>query len=168
MNEWQRIDESNGLLMPWYTHPFLDELQTWDVSKWNVFEYGAGMSTLWWRNKANHVESVDSSLEWSKTVRAIYSPHYDNFIESIRFHDKYKELDCVIIDCEPNEWRDNCTEMALNGLKKGGILIIDNYEQPSVEPNVWTKTNELLKNYECKIFKQPNHADWKTAYWIIK
>jgi len=163
MNEWQRVDTSNGLVMPWYTHPFLDELLTWDVSNWRVFEYGAGYSTLWWRNKAKSVISVDTSKCWCDNINCNFESDKESYLSKPL---DYGNFDCIIIDGEPTEWRDECTMYALSKLKDGGILIIDNYDQPSVEPNVWESTNQLLKYYKCKIFKQPNHPDWKTAYWI--
>ena len=49
--EWQVIDE-NGLVMPWWTHPFLDVLKTWNLSNKNWLEFGGGKSTTWLRSKS--------------------------------------------------------------------------------------------------------------------
>ena len=46
---WRSFDTQGGILFPWYTRPFLQELMNWNVREWKVFEYGAGDSTLWWR-----------------------------------------------------------------------------------------------------------------------
>lgn len=162
MNIHQKRDESNGLIFPYYTWPFLDVLQTWDISNWDVFEYGVGYSTAWWRSKAKSVEGVDNQLEWANKFQSAYQTEKENYIQS-----PSKMYDCIIIDGEPVSWRDDCTKYALQHLKPNGILIIDNYHQPSCDCGNWEQTDELLKKYKCFIYHQPNHPDWKTAYWIV-
>ena len=46
-NEWQTLDPETGLVFPWFVRPFLDVLKTWDITNWDIFEYGCGFSTLW-------------------------------------------------------------------------------------------------------------------------
>lgn len=43
--EWQLQEENTGLIYPWWTHPFLEVLKTWDLSKVNWLEFGGGRST---------------------------------------------------------------------------------------------------------------------------
>ena len=62
--EWQIRDE-NVLVMPWWTHPFLDVLKTWNVSDKNWLEFGGGRSTAWLRSKAKWVDTIDASEEWA-------------------------------------------------------------------------------------------------------
>jgi predicted O-methyltransferase YrrM len=160
------IDESNGLIFPWYTHPFLKLLNSWNVSNWKVFEYGGGDSTLWWRNKCREIISIDSNLEWSTNIGAKFINNKDLFINSPLDYIKDEKFDCVIIDCEPVSWRDECTPAALNSLKDGGILIIDNYKQKTVDLENWPITDNITINMTNKIFQQPGHQDWKTSYWV--
>lgn len=162
MNIHQKLDDTNGLIFPYYTWTFLDVLKTWDVSNWDVFEYGMGYSTLWWRDKAKMVDGVDNQLDWAT--------RFGGRCESIKEHylqAPSKIYDCIIIDGEPVEWRDECTIHALQHLKPNGILIIDNYRQASCDCANWTQTDALLQNYPKYIFHQPGHQDWKTAYWIV-
>lgn len=165
MNEWQNFDEETQLIFPWYTKPFLDVLKTWDVSNWKVFEYGSGSSTLWWRKKAKLVHSIDSNQEWSVKVKSMFVNDKKTFIEYPTI-EKY-EYDCIIIDGEPVEWRDECTKFALDSIRKGGIIIIDNYNQASVGLHYWPRTSILLRPFKINIFSQEGHDDWKTAYWVI-
>lgn len=166
MNIHQKLDETIGVVFPYYTWPFLDVLNTWDVSSWDVFEYGAGYSTSWWRCKAKSITSIDNHIEWASRFRGvIHERRYNEYVgKPTTTGMKY---DCIIIDGEPVEWRDACTEFALQALKPNGILIIDNYRQPSVDLGHWPQTDALLKSYEKHIFYQPGHPDWKTAYWTI-
>jgi predicted O-methyltransferase YrrM len=77
---------------------------------------------------------------------------------------KYEKFDCIIIDGEPVSWRDECTPVALNCLKDGGILIIDNYRQKTVNLENWPITDNITINMKNEVFQQPGHQDWKTAY----
>lgn len=165
MNELRRLDESIGVVYPWYTFPCLDAIATWDVSSWDVFEYGAGYSTSWWRCKAKSVTSVDGDQSWATRFRAHYETEKTRYIETpLRTGTQY---DCVIIDGEPVTWRDECTAVALRVVKPGGRIIIDNYKQASVDLSEWPQTDVLLRPFPCKIYHHPGHRDWKTAVWMI-
>ena len=162
MNIHQKLDESIGVVFPYYTWTFLDVLKTWNVSNWDIFEYGLGYSTSWWRCKAKSIDGVDNQLDWADRFRGRCETEKDRYLQS-----PSRMYDCIIIDGEPVEWRDLCTEHALRHLKPNGILIIDNYRQASCDCANWTRTDALLQGYPRFIFHQPNHPDWKTAYWIV-
>lgn len=166
------IDKETGLVFPYYTHNFLEQLNQWDIKNWRVFEYGGGDSTDWWRRKAKECISVDTDIGWATAKKIYLETDKDEFLRyPNRFIQDEKDLfDCIIIDSQPAEWRDDCTEFAIKYLKRYGILIIDNWLQdsiPKLRSTNWVKSKEILKYYDCKIFQQPNHKDWKTAYWII-
>lgn len=158
----QRRDDS-GIVMPWYTHPALDEILSWDLSRKRVFEYGVGQSTLWWAGKAEWVYGVDGNPEW---VKAMHDQVISNsIIACISIEDIYvasihnfKNIDIVVVD---GDYRDKCVPHALSALKPGGKLIIDNWSQPSV----WMpkdETTDLIASLEHTIFPQPDHYDWTT------
>lgn len=162
MNVNQKFDDTLGLIFPYYTWTFLDVLKTWDVSTWDVFEYGVGYSTLWWKRKAKSVDGVDNQLEWATKFNSLHTTDKETYIQS-----PSKMYDCIIIDGEPVGWRDECTKHALQHLKPNGILIIDNYHQHSCDCGNWPQTDELLKNYKSFVYSQIGHPDWKTVYWIV-
>jgi predicted O-methyltransferase YrrM len=160
-------DDNNDILFPWYTRSFLKELNTWNVKDWKIFEYGAGESTHWWRKKAKVVYSVDSNSDWADKTGSFFTDNKREFINyPIKFISDGK-FDCIIIDGDPVEWRDDCTEIAISCCKKGGIIIIDNYNQGSVKLDNLPKTEKILKDKKHFIFSQSGHLDWKTAYWIV-
>lgn len=161
------IDPRNGLIFPWYTKPFLEKLCSWDIKNWRVFEYGCGDSTFWWRENVNQVISIDTNREWSDKCLSNYTSDREEFINYPLNFIEEEKFDCIIIDGEPIEWRDYCTEIAIKSLKKGGILIIDNYKQDTVLLGNWPLTDNLLVDKENEVLKQENHIDWKTGYWII-
>lgn len=175
-NEWQFKCPETGFVYPWYTKPFLDILTTWDLKGKRVFEYGLGASTLWWEAKGAKVFGVDSNREWFEAVwnasavrwpvnrAAIY--HIEDKDFYISFPAQVGQWDIIVVD---GDWRDECAQAAYRHLKtqwKGGILIIDNWLQPSV----WVASEETQKllGEPTGCYKQPGHPDWQTAYWEIK
>lgn len=174
-NEWQHRDPSNGLVFPWYTKSFLDELVTWDLDEKVVFEYGAGASTLWWAKKCHKLYGVESNADYHATVtealgnKAVImlpnSPHRNSYVNALKYC--REQFDIIIIDGEPIAWRDDCVKPALDCLKSGGKLIIDNWLQPSVGWMPSEETQQLLSQYPVKVHRQEGHPDWATAIWAI-
>ena len=60
LSHGQKIDEKIGILYPWYTPQFLDELRTWDLKDKKVFEYGGGDSSIWWAMNAESLVVAES------------------------------------------------------------------------------------------------------------
>jgi hypothetical protein len=169
MNRWQKLDNTNNLIYPWYTFETLDKLKDWDVKKWTVFEYGGGYSTLWWRNKSNKVVSIDNNLIWCNKMNLIHINDMDNYIKYPYTYSKNHNLkfDCIIIDGEPCEWRDHCMKYAIQSIAKGGKIIIDNWKQdtiPLLGSDKWSNTEKIIKdnNLDYSVYKTPGHPDWKT------
>jgi hypothetical protein len=168
IEHWRTFDKETNLMFPWYTRPFLKHLLGFQMKDWKIFEYGGGGSTIWWRKYSREVHSVDTNISWSKKCDLIYVNDKIDFLSyPLKLIDDEK-FDCIIIDGEPVQWRDECTEYALKAIKNGGIIIADNYQQKTVDLEHWTKTDELLKGYEKNVFKEPDHPDWKTACWKIE
>lgn len=157
----RKRDPKTGLIFPWYTWPCLEWLDSLDLSGKRVFEYGIGDSTLWYRAKGAISDGVDSDFSWASKFGVSYAVNSD-YIQSaaIPKPGNFNLFDIVVID---GMYRDQCTKYALRALKSGGYLIIDNYHQPSVEPNDWHLTDKLIEGMPITIYKQPNHDDWSTA-----
>lgn len=172
-NEWQHRCPETGLVLPWYTKSFLDDLVTWDLKDKAVLEIGMGASTLWWNNKAEWVTAFDLNSEWyyavveqmNLTKSTAFLPLAGKIAEAMYRNLQGHLYDIVIIDCDPVEFRDPCIEAAIQFLNTGGHLIIDNWDQPSV----WVpsdETRKLLADWPVKIYPQKGHEDWKTALFI--
>lgn len=167
-NEWQHKDPEMGLVFPWYVKSVLDELKTWDLKDKKVFEYGLGASTLWFVAKGAWVYGCDTNKEYLDAVgEAILARKWKGMFYYIEEKEVYVNhiydrgclFDVVIID---GVWRDDCVKPTLDCLKPGGILIFDNWMQPSVEMQS-EETQRILTALEHKIYKQEGHLDWQTA-----
>jgi hypothetical protein len=155
-NEWRYFDETLNMPYPWYTRTCLLWLEYLDLKEKWIWEYGAGDSTMWYRAKGAHAFGVDSDYEYHRKYNVHWGDNQQRYVEIIKIVDIL--YDIIIID---GDYRDQCTEHALGKLKPGGYLIIDNFEQPSVEID-WTKTKELIKDMDQVLFKEPEHKDWQT------
>lgn len=158
--EDRRTLDSEGRMMPWYTRPCLEWLETIDFNNKKVFEFGCGDSTKWYKSRGAITYGVDDISKWLPKMHGYTLA--DNTADYIRAVDWKTEYDFIIID---GLYRDDCTGAALAHLAKGGYLIADNFEQASAELPDWPITRELTKNMKGTFYKEPDHIDWVTAVW---
>ncbi|MCK1325058.1 MULTISPECIES: hypothetical protein [unclassified Bradyrhizobium] len=96
-----------------------------------IFEYGAGMSTLWFSERAAELVSVESNLQWAARINAALAERgkppivlledpeaYAGFINSCA-----DPFDILLVD---GIVRRKCVEQGIPHLKKGGLLVLDN------------------------------------------
>jgi len=169
-NEWQHRDNRCGLLFPWYTETFLEELKGWDVRHWRVLEWGSGASTLWWGKNAREVISVESDPVWHANVKdgvdelglnvdCRFAKDAEAFTAPVR----EGPFDCIIID---GYFRPECAaaiSASPQNIKDNGILILDNFEN-------WREISEvnLFRINEMRVYPQTHHYYWRTAYWTAR
>ena len=124
----------NGEIIPLYTYPCYEYLNSFDWTGCKVFEFGSGYSTVWWNRLGAEVHGVDMSQDWAdKYDKVMYEPDKEKYPQSI-----YKcntKFDVITLDC--SHVRYQCVVPALECLNDGGVIVLDNSEQ-------WTNTKELL------------------------
>jgi hypothetical protein len=122
-----------GDSQPWYTYPAIDYLTQLDLRDRTVFEFGAGMSTLFWARVAKRVVSVEDNDDWYATVarqapsnaRIVFEPDLRRFVETI--HDAGERFDIVVVDgAARGGTRLRCCRAAVDALREGGFIILDN------------------------------------------
>lgn len=186
------------LIYPYCTKPFIDFLDSQNMRSWDIFEWGSGCSTIWLANRCKSITSIEDNQEWYNSVIAhLKKARLKNgnikhrtteahqeinhpILGTIQLHNMInggegssyvkaieednKKYDCIFID---GLHRNACAKIALNHIKSGGIIIVNNVNQGTLGIDS-TPILELYKNFEHHSFKQPNHLDWRTDYWIIK
>lgn len=157
--EWRYFDDALGIPYPWYTGPALEVLNSLNLEGANIFEYGVGKSTDWYRMKGANVHGVDVLKEWADETGCQHEPHYSDYIHAIKKHGI--KFDIVAID---GDFRDHCLFASLPYIKPGGIVIMDNWKQPSVQSD-WPLTEKVIENrgLNLTVYKEPDHYDWQTA-----
>lgn len=152
---WRTLD-SDGRTMPWYTRPTCAWMDTLDFTGKSVWEYGGGVSTLWYRDRGAKVSGVDTSLEWANLSGLMFIQEKQAYISAIS-----GIYDFICID---GEYRDDCFIYAINHLAEGGTIIIDNWKQASAWGADWPESERLIKELNLKVteYPQEGHPDWVT------
>lgn len=183
--EWQKRSP-NGLVYPWWTHPFLDVLETWDLKDITWLEFGGGLSTVWLRSKCKWVDTIEANLNWahiaklecinnSLTNGRIWYDYADipDGVQGLQgtyfgLIPKEKKYDIISID---GIYRTESISWAIEHFKgREGTIILDNLDQDFVW--ISPKAMELLEPYKGEVFIQPNHINhegkpWNTRYYKI-
>jgi len=122
-----------------------------------VFEWGSGISTVWYAQKVDSLITIEHNEEWYhkvtkwlknnklNNVELRYIPPINNSFESYsqaisEYEDEF--FDIVVVD---GRNRVRCTVLAMNKVKKGGYLILDDSHRARYQ-----SVFDLLVNYECK------------------
>src|SRR3954447_8579526 len=63
-----RAVDRDGNPLPWYSYPAIEYLRQLDFRTKTVFEYGSGMSTLFWASVACRVVSVEDDERWFASI----------------------------------------------------------------------------------------------------
>ena len=128
--------------LPWYTYPAIEYIKQLDFSTQEVFEYGSGNSTIFWSKLAKRVVSIENNQKWYETVSKRVG---ENVTVKLIMDDalyiqeilNYESFDIIVIDGSHS--RLDCAKVAINKLKSGGIIILDNSD--------WhVKTAKLLRD----------------------
>jgi hypothetical protein len=118
--------------LPWYTYPAIEFLAQLDFSDKCVFEYGAGMSTLFWARVAGRVVSVEDEKQWCESLTPKLPPNatlvheadLSRYADVIRSHGAF---DIIVVDGPARgRTRLKCCRAALTALRAGGLVILDN------------------------------------------
>lgn len=178
-NEWQFLSKDGSCILPWYTRPALDVLESMDLSDKVVFEYGTGLSTIYYAKKCQKVFGIESDYDWTLNLYDTLSEYnlvtkadvvlYKNqelYIDSIN-NFPYLIPNIIVVD---GIYRDECTKNAFGFAnmycQKGSLIILDNWLQPSVEV-ASKEVQDLVNNHEHTKYFQPGHPDWCTCIVTI-
>lgn len=181
----QKIDEENGLVMPWLTHGALDEIKSMDLSDKDILMFGAGLGDKWLSKRCKSLHIIERNEDWfvKCCVQKLFSKlgnlfYYDRPCnDSSGKEDYYCDIpksvnpDVIIVD---DAYRYECIikaiEYSKQSEKESILLIVDNWQQDFVF--ICPAAEEALKEYYTIIFKQEDHKDhegrpWQTAIFNL-
>jgi hypothetical protein len=156
-------------VLPWFTDgaiDFLDSHIFWLKQAMgknpNVFEFGAGNSTLYFLSRGCNVTSVEHDEEWAEKIEKVsdffdYQERLKMFCRPRPYNESIKggnkDFDLIIVDGRD---RVSCLESVIAEEKKKddgkAILILDNTERVS---NKYKSYVGLLTEYKMIHFEQP-------------
>ncbi|MBS1531838.1 MAG: FkbM family methyltransferase [Bacteroidetes bacterium] len=127
------VDASNNPV-PWVTYPFIQFIGDRLNSSLDVFEFGAGNSTLYYAGKTGSVTSVDHDMVWYEKIKSTMPPNVNLFFCELTEGGDYcnyatktgKLYDMLIVDGMD---RVNCCINNVVALKPGGVMILDDSER---------------------------------------
>ena len=128
---------------PWIVPDSMRHIHDIVQPDWNVFEWGAGGSTIYWARECASVISVEHNIEWIPRIKKMLSDR--GLIADLRHiqglpkgkKDRFKpyaneilkepdeSFDLVFVDGEASS-RGWCLTNALPKIKPGGYLLLDN------------------------------------------
>jgi hypothetical protein len=125
---------------PWITRRACELLDEWLKPHHVGLEWGSGRSTLWFASRVARLTSIEHDATWFERVRmelerqGIHNVDYRFASISGTEASRYVEagggaaesLDFALVD---GKLRDACTRVAIDRLRPGGVLVLDNAEQ---------------------------------------
>lgn len=134
----RRPVDKKGQPLPWYSYPAIHFLAPRLTKQMDVFEYGAGFSSLWFAQRVSSVTSLEHNLFWFGHIQekapanhqVLFHPAKDveGYVRTIAATEK--KYDIVVIDAEN---RLECVPHAIAALKDDGVVIFDNTQTPPCE-----------------------------------
>ncbi|QRP64727.1 hypothetical protein I6J77_04560 [Rhodanobacter sp. FDAARGOS 1247] len=125
----QAAVDRDGAPIPWYTYSSIEYLRNFDLTDCDVFEFGAGNSSLFWSGLTRSTTSVEDDPEWYSKVQKKARPNQqillrqeeDDYVNSLG--SMSRKFDVIIVD---GKWRARCMAEAVSHLRIGGMIILDN------------------------------------------
>lgn len=127
--------DAKGEALPWLTYAAIEFLAPRVDAGMQVFEYGAGSSTLWWAQRVGRVTSCEHDAGWCARVRAmapsnvtLVAKEYEDVAGYARAAlDSGRTYHVIVID---GRHRVECARNAVPALRREGVIIWDNSDRP--------------------------------------
>ena len=112
-------------IMPMYTYPCYEWLDSIDWTDSKVFEFGTGYSTIWWQNKKADYYGVEDNGEWYHKIKEKSKIKYETDLKKYMktIYDYDFKFDVIVID---GQVRFDCIKPAFEKIKDNGMIIFDN------------------------------------------
>lgn len=126
--------DNEGNPVPWMTYPFLGFIKDRLQSRFNVFEFGSGNSTMWFSVRVAKVIAVENDKGWHDRMKTLLPSNAKVLFVDVDDSGKYERaclghditFDIVIID---GRKRNKCSTHALSVLSADGVIVWDNTER---------------------------------------
>jgi len=125
--------------IPWIALPAYRYLRD-RVRGARVFEFGSGMSTVWFARRCRELHSVEHDPGWYRRVRSMTAAYPDADVRLCERKEDYVgridafpagHFDVILID---GVWRGECFARCVSRVKAGGLLVVDNTDAETGGP----------------------------------
>jgi predicted O-methyltransferase YrrM len=150
--------DAAGAPIPWMTYPAIALLCERVRPDMVVFEYGAGMGTLWWASRVREVVVCEHDEAWVREVRPRLPSHVTLLHVPLEYGGEYSRavarypgrFDVVVIDGRD---RVHCAANAVVALKPGGVIVWDNSDRSAYASGI-----ESLRGAGFRVLRFPGLA----------
>jgi hypothetical protein len=157
--------DAAGRPLPWYTYACIGFLERRISPTMRVFEYGAGMSTLWYAARVGEVVSVEDDPQWAAHVRRaapanvtlVERTDVDGYVAAITEHG---ELDIVVID---GNHRVECLHAALDAAAPRSVIVWDNSDREEFDEARRIAGPRGFRVIEFRGMGPVNRTVWETS-----
>ncbi len=139
---------------PWLVYSAISHIAPLVAGR-RVFEFGSGMSTLWFAERCREVISVESNPKWYSSVvnhtkalgnvRVIYADSKADYLAGIA--QASGKFDVILID---GLYRKDCIDLARSYLSPNGMVIVDNTD---IHPDLAEAVNRLFGDSKILSFQ---------------
>jgi hypothetical protein len=136
----------NNEPIPWITYPAIEFLSARLCSQMDIFEFGAGHSTLYYSTRVASVTSVEHDASWYEKIKSTMPGNVNLLFKELKYDGEYcrtalvddRKYDIIIVDGRD---RVNCMKYSLPALKNNGVMILDDSQR-----NEYLEGKEYLSN----------------------
>lgn len=121
--------DADGRPVPWITYPAIRFLEPRITATFNIFEFGSGLSTLWWADRAASITSVEHDRGWHERIAKkapanarLLLEDGDGYIQAA----SGQIYDVIVVD---GIRRPDCARHAIGSLGSAGVLVWDNTDE---------------------------------------
>jgi hypothetical protein len=123
-------------LTPWLGYRAIQRLERLLQADWKILEWGSGFSTIYFAQRVSNVVSIEDNQEWYKKVTLLLAKHKCTNVDYQFKSDRYANLDeypdhkfdFILID---GSCRAGCAATAINKVRPGGYIYLDNSDKHS-------------------------------------
>lgn len=145
--------DKDGNPLAWVTYSFMDFIEDRLNNGMEIFEFGAGNSTLWYAGRVDSVTSVEHDQEWYEKIRNKMPDNVSLYHRELKYGGEYsrfpnqleKRFDIIIVDGRD---RVNCMKHSVESIKEGGIIVLDDSERAQYMKGVEFLLNRGFKKLD--------------------
>jgi hypothetical protein len=136
----QSVDR-NSNPVPWISYAAIAFLEHRVSSTHSVFEFGSGMSTLWWARKSKFVWSVEHDREWLTKVTPLLPANARVQFNELEYGGIYSQsatstgMQFNIVSVDGRD-RVNSAIFSLDALSSDGVIIWDDTNRERYGPGI--------------------------------
>ena len=139
---------------PWLVFSAVDYLENRIFGR-RIFEFGCGMSTLWFAERCRQIVSVESNLAWynkitqgsfgMSNVKILYADCKKSYLDALAGDGQ--KFDLILVD---GLHRVECVDLARLYSNCDGLIVVDNTDK---FPDLWIKVRDTFSASQIKVFR---------------